>query len=188
MKTLSLALAAVLAVSAAAFAADAVKPADAKANRGWFEDTLKGLKSKVNKRFEAQNARVAQVAAVRATDMSKDPKAPYWKGGDKEKQQKKYAEDRKQFTAAVELVLDGKTADGKAALEKFLKDNPKSQFTPDVKDALAKLSEGVAPGEAKAEVKPDVKAEEKAAAKAEPAKADAAPVKPAEAAPPATGK
>jgi len=188
MKTLSVALAAVLAFSVAAFAADAAKPADAKANRGWFEDTLKGLKSKVNKRFEAQNARVAQVAAVRASDMSKDAKAPYWKGGGKDKQQKKYAAERKQFTSAVELVLSGKTDEGKAALEKFLKDNPQSQFTPDVKDALAKLAEGVAPAEQAKPAAPEAKTEEKAEQKAESQKTEAAPAKPAAPAPAETGK
>jgi chemotaxis response regulator CheB len=120
------------------FAVGAVQAEDGKDWKGWYGNMLKGLKSKVQKRLESKQ-RVSSVAAVRGAKQGEDPNALYWKGGVSEKAQKKLAEEKDQLTAAVELVVNGDVEGGRAALNKFLKDNPESFFAQDAKDALANL-------------------------------------------------
>ena len=132
------------------FAVGAVQAEEGRDWKGWYGNMLKGLKSKVQKRLESKQ-RVSSVAAVRGAKQGEDPNALYWKGGVSEKAQKKLAEEKDQLTAAVELVVGGDVAGGRAALNKFLKDNPESFFAQDAKDALANLPApaAVSEGEAK---------------------------------------
>jgi len=110
----------------------------AAAGGSWYENLMKGLKTKVQKKLESKN-RLSAVAAVRGAKQSNDAKALYWKGGVSDAAQKKQDAERKQLTDAVQLVLDGDNKTAKAAFEKFIKDNPESVYLPEAKEALEKL-------------------------------------------------
>lgn len=104
----------------------------------WFNNLLKGLKTKIQKRFEAKT-RITAVAAVRGGLQDIDPMELYWKGSISEKSQKKLEEEKKSFKIAVETIIGGKIEEGRKLLNEFLKKNPESIFVPDVKEALSKL-------------------------------------------------
>lgn len=146
MKKLLMALALV-------FAVGAVQAEEGRDWKGWYNGMLKGLKTKISKKLESKQ-RVSAVAAVRGAKQGEDPDALYWKGGVSEKAQKKLAEEKDQLTAAVELVVNGDVEGGRAALGKFLKDNPESFFAQDAKDALANLPAADKKEEAPASGKP----------------------------------
>ena len=129
MNKILLAMALLLSFNAA-YAADSGK--------SWYETFLKGLKTKVQHKLESKN-RVSAVAAVRGAKQGGDARALYWKGGVSDEARKKLDAERKQLADAVQLVVDGKVPEGKAALETFTKDNPDSVFLPDAKEALEKL-------------------------------------------------
>lgn len=120
------------------FAVGTVRAESGKDWKGWYNNMLKGLKTKISKRLESKQ-RVSAVAAVRGAKQGEDPNALYWKGGVSEKAQKKLAAEKDQLTAAVELVVGGDVEGGRAAINKFLKENPESFFAPDAKEALANL-------------------------------------------------
>lgn len=120
------------------FAVNSVFAAEGKDWKSYYNNLLKGLKSKVQRKFESRN-RVSAVAAVRGARQGSDADALYWKGGVSEKARKKLAEENKAITGAVQLVVDGKIAEGRAAMEKFIKDNPDSVYAVDAKEALANL-------------------------------------------------
>lgn len=133
------------------FAVGTVQAADSGSWKSWYDSMLKGLKTKVQKRLQSKR-RVSAVAAVRGAKQGDDPEALYWKGGVSEKAQKKLEAEQQQLTEAVELVVGGDAAAGRAALEKFLKDNPESFFAQDAKDALSRLpAEEAKPAEEKKE-------------------------------------
>ncbi|OGS13595.1 MAG: hypothetical protein A2234_04635 [Elusimicrobia bacterium RIFOXYA2_FULL_58_8] len=129
MRKILLTLALLFSVNAA-YAADA--------GNSWYENLMKGLKTKVQKKLESKN-RVSAVAAVRGAKQGSDARALYWKGGVSDAAQKKLEAERKQLTDAVQLVLDGDNKGAKAAFEKFIKDNPESVFLPEAKEAIEKL-------------------------------------------------
>jgi len=146
--------------------------------RSYYQNLLKGLKSKVQKKFESQT-RVSAVAAVRGAKQGSDAEALYWKGGVSEKAREKLAEEKKVLTAAVQLIVEGSIPEGKAALEKFIKDNPESLYVPDAREALANLPKDEAKPAEAADVKP---AEEKSKAeKIKPEESKSSDSKPAEA-------
>ena len=120
------------------FAMNSVYAAEGKDTKSYFNNLLSGLKSKVEKKFESKN-RVSAVAAVRGAKQGSDAEALYWKGGVSEQARKKQAEEKKALTEAVQLIVDGKTAEGKAALESFVKDRSDSVYLNDAKEALASL-------------------------------------------------
>jgi len=146
------------------FAVGVVHAEGGKDWKGWYGNMLKGLKSKVQKKLESKH-RVSAVAAVRGAKQGDDPNALYWKGGVSDKAQKKLAEEKKQLTEAVELVVNGDVEGGREALNKFLKANPESFFAQDAKEALANLpAQEAAPApaaEEKEEGKPEEKTSEK---------------------------
>ncbi len=120
-------------------AAGALRAEEGKSWKAWYNDMLRGLKTKISKGVQSKH-RVSAVAAVRGAEKGEgDPFALYWKDAVSDKAQKKLADEQKQLTAAVELVVGGDIAGGRAALEKFLKDNPESFFAQDARDALANL-------------------------------------------------
>ena len=128
---------------------------------GWYKKVLKTLNSKIEKRL-APKVRISAVAAVRGADQSVDPMELYWKGGMTEKAAKKLDGEKKEFIVAIEMVVNGKTDEGKKLLEAFIKNNSDSLYLQDAKEALSKLSEAE-----KVEEKAEVKKETK---KAEPSK------------------
>lgn len=147
--------------------------------KSWYSNTLKGLRAKVERKLESRN-RVSAVAAVRGSKQGSDAKALYWKGGVSEAARKKLDEERKQLTDALQLVLDGDLPQGKAAIEKFIKDNPDSVYLAEAKEALEKLPAAEAkpaaeqPKPAREEAAP-AKAEKPAQPKAEAPASDNAP-------------
>ncbi|MBU2574407.1 MAG: hypothetical protein KKH28_10065 [Elusimicrobia bacterium] len=120
----------------------------------YFQNLLKGLKTRIQSRLESKN-RVSAVAAVRGAKQSIDAHALYWKGGVSEKAQKKLAAEKDLLTKAVQLVVNGDTAEGKAALKKFLRENSDSVYAVDAKEALSNLpEEETAPAAAEKPAKP----------------------------------
>ena len=144
MKTILLTLALV-------FSVNAVHAADKGDWKDWYSNMLKGLRTKVEKKLESKN-RVSAVAAVRGAKQGGDPRALYWKGGVSDAASKKLDAEKKQLTDALQLVMDGSLPEGKAAIARFLKDNPESVYAQEAKEALERLPSD----EAKpAEVKPE---------------------------------
>jgi len=137
MKKLLIAMALVFSFNAV-YAAEKAAAPEKKDWKVWYSNMLKGLKSKVEKKLESKN-RVSAVAAVRGAKQGSDAKALYWKGGVSEAARKKLEAEKKQMTDAVQLVVDGNMAEGRAAITKFIKDNPESVYIQDAKEALANL-------------------------------------------------
>ncbi|KAF0126967.1 MAG: hypothetical protein FD189_732 [Elusimicrobia bacterium] len=106
--------------------------------QSWYNNFYKGLRSKVQKKFESKT-RVSAVAAVRGSKTGRDASELYWKGGVSEEARKKADAERKALGDAVELVVNGDAPAGRAALEKFIKDNPESVYVPDAREALEML-------------------------------------------------
>ncbi len=167
----------ILLTLALVFTFNAAWAADGGDWKSWYSNTLKGLKAKVESRLQSKN-RVAAVAAVRGEKQGGDARALYWKGGVSEAARKKLDAERKQLTDALQLVLDGSLPQGKAAIEKFMKDNPDSVYLAEAKEALEKLpadqtrpaaaqpaKEGAAPQKEEKAAQPK---EEKAAAETAP--------------------
>lgn len=120
--------------------------------KGYYDKLLKGLKSKVQQKFESKT-RVSAVAAVRGAKQGSDANALYWKGGLTERASKQLNEDKAILTSAIELVVSGKVSEGRIALEKFIKDKPESFYLEDAKEALSKLpKEAAKPAETKTPV------------------------------------
>lgn len=174
---------------------------DAKGKAGvmsWFKNWKNALeRSAVEGKYRKMRTATG-VAAVRGSAQSAaDPDEAYWKGGWSEKREKERAKERGELADAVGLIMDGKGAEARAALDAFEKAHPKSSFLGEVKEARAKLDEmegkgpAAAPAEAKPEAAPqgEAPAEPKAEAPAEAAKAaepkaeEPKAEKPAEAAP-----
>lgn len=124
--------------------------------KAWYNNMLRGLKTKVQKSLQSKR-RVTAVAAVRGAKQGEDPEALYWKGGVSEKAQKKLEAEQEQLTEAVQLIVDGDIAGGKAALEKFIKENPESFFAQDAQAALKNLPAEETKEEAKPAEKPEGK-------------------------------
>lgn len=120
------------------FSVNAVRAQESKDWKGWYNNLLMGLKTKIQSRLESKN-RISAVAAVRGAKQGSDPMALYWKGGVSDNAQKKLDAEKKQFADAVQLVVDGNIEEGRLGLSKFTKDNPDSVFAQDAKEALSKL-------------------------------------------------
>lgn len=196
-------IAVVLAVSLFAGAyARAEDPAKGKAGvLSWFKNWKNALeRSAVEGKYRKMRTATG-VAAVRGSGQAAaDKDEAYWKGGWSEKREKERSQERVELAAAVGLIMDGKGAEARAALDAFEKAHPKSSFLDEVKEARSKLDEmegkgpaaaaeakpEVAPAKAEEAPKAEAPAEAKPAAaaeapKAEAPKADAAPeAKPAE--------
>ena len=154
----------ILLTLALVFSVGSVRAGDWK---DWYATTLKGLKAKVEKKLESKN-KVSAVAAVRGARQGGDPRALYWKGGVSDAASKQLAAERKQLTDAVQLVVDENLPLGKAAIEKFIKDNPDSVYLSEAKEALEKLpSEDAKPAPAQAEPSNEDSAQPKEAKPAE---------------------
>jgi len=120
------------------FSFNAVYAADKGDWKDWYSTMLRGLKSKVEKKLESKT-RISAVAAVRGAKQGGDARALYWKGGVSDAASKKLAAERKQLADAVQLVVDGSLPEGRAAIEKFIKDNPDSVYISEAKESLEKL-------------------------------------------------
>ncbi|MHB0996139.1 MAG: hypothetical protein ACYC2I_07205 [Elusimicrobiales bacterium] len=168
MKKILIALALVFSFNAVYAAEKAAAPAK-KDWKTWYSNMLKGLKSKVDKKLESKT-RVSAVAAVRGARQGGDAKALYWKGGVSDAARKKLEAEKKQLADAVQLVVDGDLAGGRAAMEKFIRENPESVYIQEAKEGLENLP-------AAEEVKPAAEAPK---AEAAPEKGEEPAEKPAE--------
>lgn len=148
---------------AAGAAQEKARAGEKKDWKSWYDNLYKGLRSKVQGRFESKT-RVSAVAAVRGSKTGRDASDLYWKGGVSEQARKKAEAERKALGDAVELVVNGDSAAGRAALEKFMKENPDSAYLPEAREALEMLPAGEA-----------APAQPPAAPAAEPAKAPETP-------------
>lgn len=147
---------------------------DAKAKGGalsWFKNWKNALeRSAVEGKYRKMRTATG-VAAVRGSGQAAaNAEETYWKGGWSEKREKERAKEREELAAAVGLIMEGKSAEARAALDAFEKARPKSSFLSEVREARAKLDE-LAPAPAPAEAKPA----EAAAPEAKPAETPAAP-------------
>lgn len=149
----------------------------------WFANWKSALeRSAVEGRYRRLRTATA-VAAVRgAGQEAADPSKPYWKGGWSEKRSAERQKERAELASAVQLILDGKTAEARAALDAFEKAHPASSFKDDVAAGRAKLEELEKAAAPKPEPAPAA-APAAPAAPAEPPKAEAPTAPPA--APPA---
>ncbi|MBI3297071.1 MAG: hypothetical protein HYZ75_02830 [Elusimicrobia bacterium] len=173
-----------LSISLAMAAALPACAAEAPGLMSWFKNWKNVLERSV---IEGRNRKLrtsTAVAAVRGSgQVVVDPFEPYWKGGWTEKRDKERELEREELAADVGLILDGKIADARAALDAFGKAHPESTFKEDVADARAKLDEmeGKVPAAAEAPAEAKKAPEPEAAnAAAEPPKALVEPAKTAE--------
>lgn len=167
MKKILIAMALVFSFNAV-YAAEKAAAPEKRDWKTWYSNMLKGLKSKVDKKLESKT-RVSAVAAVRGAKQGGDPKALYWKGGVSDAARKKLEAEKKQLTDAVQLVVDGDIAGGRAAMAKFIKENPESVYIQEAKEGLENLpAEEAKPAEEapKAEAAPEKSDEAKPAEKA----------------------
>jgi hypothetical protein len=110
--------------------------------KSWFETTIKSLKAKIARRYQASSVGAASVAAVRGANVADEKKdKPYWKGTQEDKREKKLQKQRKQLAAALEPAVAGKKSDAQKAVEKFIKENPESPYLEEAKEALRRVKE-----------------------------------------------
>lgn len=131
-------------------------------DKSWFETTLKGLKSRVSRKFHSASVKPSAVAAVRGSEMDQDAMAPDWKGSVSEKSAEQLNKEHKAVADAFEKIVAGNTEGGRKDLETFITSYPNSPLKETVKEALAKLQpkEETAKSEPAAEPAKDVKKEE----------------------------
>ncbi|MEW5951919.1 MAG: hypothetical protein GX447_09140 [Elusimicrobia bacterium] len=104
----------------------------------WYENFLKSLKYKVEKKI-APRSKVTAVAAVRGSKKEDKSQEVYWKGSNSKKAQEKIEADRKTLREAVELIVNGDIEKGRTQLKDFIAKNPDSYFIAEAKEALEKL-------------------------------------------------
>lgn len=109
--------------------------------RTWFEHLKQGL-SESAVQGDYQRVRVTAVAAVRGNQQqAADQNKPSWKAGAKGKKSAALKAERREFSRAVDLILEGKVQEGVAALDAFEKAHPKSTLVSDVREAREKARE-----------------------------------------------
>ena len=137
-KTLSLVALAVFIGAVSAKAVDA--PSRIEAVKTWFKHLREGLSdSAVRGNFQRGHTTTA-VAAVRGEGQtSVDPDKPEWKTSTKS-EKAALKKERAELSAAVDLVISGQLAEGKAALDAFEKAHPKSKLLPDVVKARENIA------------------------------------------------
>jgi hypothetical protein len=128
----------ILLTLALVFSVNSLYAADKGDWKDWYSNMLSGLRARVEKKLESKN-RVSAVAAVRGARQGGDARALYWKGGVSEAARKKLEAERKQLAGALQLVMDGNMGEGKAAVGKFISDNPESVYLPEAREALERL-------------------------------------------------
>ena len=120
----------------------------------WFRTWKLALRKKAIQSRYRRGVSVTSVAAVRGDKQSEaDPKLPYWKGSWSDKKAAQRLEERKEQSAASDLILDGKFDEAEKALDAFEKAHPKSAYLADIREARIKMAELKA-GEKSVEKKP----------------------------------
>ncbi len=106
--------------------------------KSWYENLLKSLKYKIEKKLNP-TSKVTAVAAVRGAKQSDKSQELYWKGSNSKKAQEKIDAERKILREAVEKIVAGDIEKGRAQLNDFIAKNPNSYFIGEAKEALNKL-------------------------------------------------
>lgn len=170
MRTLITLLALSLATGALA---EEAKPGAMSKFKTFFQNLKEGLTTSSTSGLRQKNVRVGAVAAVRGSAQeTADLDKPSWKTGSAAKKSKAARQQKADFSAAVDLAMEGKYAEADEKLAAFEKNYPDSDLLADVKNARVKIKEAQAA--APAEVAP-APAAAAAAAPAAPAAAPAAP-------------
>lgn len=120
------------------FAFSLVNAQDKGSWKTWYENFLKSLKYKVEKKM-SPGSKVTAVAAVRGAKQADKSQEVYWKGSNSKKAQEKIEADRKALKEAVENIVSGDIEKGRFQLKDFIAKNPDSYFITEAKEALEKL-------------------------------------------------
>ncbi|MBI5883689.1 MAG: hypothetical protein HZB91_11370 [Elusimicrobia bacterium] len=129
-----------------------------KAGKSWLKTWFQHLKQGLSEsavQGDYQKVRVTAVAAVRGTPQdAADQNKPSWKAGAKARKSAQAKAERQEFGKAVDLILEGKSQEGIAALDAFEKDHPKSVLLADVREAREKARQMEAAEEAPGAAEP----------------------------------
>ncbi|GAB4031868.1 MAG: hypothetical protein Fur0012_09720 [Elusimicrobiota bacterium] len=139
------------------FAFSLVNAQDKGSWKTWYENFLKSLKYKVEKKM-SPSSKVTAVAAVRGAKQADKSQEVYWKGSNSKKAQDKIEADRKSLKEAVENIVSGDIEKGRLQLKDFIAKNPDSYFITEAKEALEKLP----PQEASTQLEQDKSAQKSA--------------------------
>jgi TolA-binding protein len=116
--------------------------------RSWFQHLKEGL-TESSTSAQRQRGSVAAVAAVRGLEQAgADLEKPAWKSGAKTRKSKEVKAQRQEFSAAVDLAVEGKYAEADEKLEAFEKAHPGSSLLSDVKETRQKVKEAQAQAQA----------------------------------------
>ncbi len=131
----------------------------------WFKTWKVALRKKAIQARYRRGVSATSVAAVRGSKQSEaDPRLPYWKGSWSDKKAAQRLEERKEQSAAIDLILEEKYDEAEKALDAFEKAHPKSAYLADIREARIKLAElrgGEKPAAEKPAVVKDVPKESK---------------------------
>ena len=111
------------------------QPAKKVSPKEYFKMWLKGLEqSAVQKRYRPMRSQA--VASVRGENQGDDsPNQLYWKGSLEQRFAELSKKQREELRKAVQSIVDGKLDEGKAKLEEFKKNHPKSKLKSDIAEA-----------------------------------------------------
>ena len=173
MRNYIIAAALALAVQAGAEEPKAAEPAKSEASqpagaaakigaslRTWFLNLKEGL-SESSVSGQRQKGRLTSVAAVRGNAQGSDggrsvsglrpaqrdaseADRPAWKSGAQSKKMKQLRLEKAEFSAAVDLILDGKLQQGSEALDAFEQAHPGSSLLAEVQETRGKIKEAQA--------------------------------------------
>ncbi len=136
----------------------------------WFRTWKTALRKKAIQARYRRGISATSVAAIRGSKQSEaNPRLPYWKGSWSDKKAAQRLEERKEQSAAIDLILEGKYDEAEKALDAFEKAHPKSAYLADIREARIKLAElkGDKTPAAESPVKDSPKAEPKEESKEE---------------------
>lgn len=122
------------------FSFSMLSASDSVSWKNWYENMLKSLKYKIEKKLNPAS-KVTAVAAVRGAKQSDKSQELYWKGSNSKKAQEKIDADRKVLREAIEKVVAGDIEEGRIQLSDFIAKNPNSYFISEAKEALNRLPE-----------------------------------------------
>ncbi len=130
--------------STRSWAAEASRPSSAPPGSeilSWFKRLEAGLSSSLLGAAPRAGRDVAAVAAVRAAGQpAADLNTPAWIGGIHYERLAALKKERKDLAQAINLVLQGRLKEGRAALDAFEKAHPKSSLMKDAMEARRKLA------------------------------------------------
>jgi len=112
--------------------------------KGWYDNFLKTLKYKIDKKFSSKT-NITAVAAVRGASQNKKNSDLYWKSANTDKSKERIEKDKNTIKNAVEKILNGDMETGKKELKEFIEKNPDSYFINEAREALERIPEEKTP-------------------------------------------